>query len=241
MQIAVKSEIDSRVLVYPMIKALSLYGTVCVFTNNKNFTRLIENELEGGFKNISINVSLDADLEAMKQSVEFFSDKFDFTIYDNVGAVDYDILIVPISNRLSASFIEDLVYVAADPKTHIMKFGNPASGSSSQKSTLQNKSSNKGNSTEVDMDFNKWNKEKSDKEILQEMLQNRNAKWCKFPTWDAIEEMESRRKMISPDDGLIKELYRILGSYLNVDERQFTKGARVKDESGSDIDGTDVR
>jgi hypothetical protein len=53
--------------------------------------------------------------------------------------------------------------------------------------------------------------------------------------------MESRHIMPVPDDGLIKELYKLFGDYLSIDERMFTKGARVKDESSSDISGTDVR
>ena len=67
------------------------------------------------------------------------------------------------------------------------------------------------------------------------------AKWCKFPSFEVIESMESRHIMPSPDDGLIKEFYRLFGERLSVDERMFTKGARVKDESCSDISGTDVR
>ena len=103
MEIAIKSETDSRVLIYPMIKVLSLYGTVAVYTSNKYFTRLIENELEGGFKNIRIVINPEGDLEAIKESDQFNKTKYDFIIYDNVGATDYDMLICMLTNRLSES------------------------------------------------------------------------------------------------------------------------------------------
>ena len=95
--------------------------------------------------------------------------------------------------------------------------------------------------TEEDLNFNKWRVEKTDEQILQEALADRNAKWCKFPSLEAIEQMESRHKMMVPDHGLIKEFFRLFGKHLAVDERMFTKGARLRDESSSDISGTDVR
>ena len=242
MEIAIKSEADSRILVYPLIKALYNYGTIAVYTSNRNMSRLIENELEGGFKNIRIMVSPEADLEGLKSDDEYFRGKYDFIIFDNIGAVDYDILIAIVTNRLSESYMQDLLYLCTDSKTHILKFGNPAPSIKKEKPTKPDKS--KGSAEpedEFDPEFNKWKEEKTDEEILQDMLSDREAKWLKFPSFESIELMEGRHYLMVPDDGLIKEIYRLLGSKLSVDIRQFTKGARLKDESGSDISGTDVR
>lgn len=241
MDIAVKSEIDSRVLVYPLIKVLSLYGSVAVFTNNKSFTRLIENELEGGFKNIRVIVSLDADLEAMLDSDEFFKGKYDFCIFDNVGYTEYDIMLVPIANHLSEDFMNDLVYAVTDNKTKVIKFGSPAPAIKKEKGSKPEKKKKGAVEEEVDDNFNKWKNEKSDEEILQEILMDKELKWCKFPSFDAIENMESRGLMLTPDDSLIKELYKIFGFYVSVDLHQFTKGARLNDKSGVNINGTDIR
>ena len=248
MEIAIRSETDSRVLVYPLIKTLYNYGTVAVYSSNRNLCRLIENELEGGFRNVRIIVNTEADLDEAKMSDEYFKDKYDYVIYDNMGAVDYDILICIVTNRLSESYVSDLVFIAADSKTNIIKFGSPAPMSKEEKASKSAKPSHKkskGSEPEeeedFDPDFNKWDEEKTDEEILQELLENKEYRWCKFPTFEAIEAMESRHQMISPDDTLIKELYKLFGKYLSVDERQFTKGARLKDESSSCVSGTDVR
>lgn len=246
MEIAIKSEADSRVLLYPMIKALYPYGTIAVFTSNRTLTRLIENELEGGFRNVRIVVSPEADLEAAHESDGYYKNKYDFTIYDNIGAIDYDILICMITNRLSESFVNDLVYIAADDKTRIMKFGTAAPAPKGEKDENKGKKVKKAeDKTEEelaeDMKFNKWHVEKTDEDILQELLSSKDIKWCKFPTFESIEMMEARHKMIVPDDTLTKELYKIFGEVISVDERQFLKGARVKDESSDTINGTDVR
>lgn len=241
MEIAIKAETDSRVLVYPLIKVLCNYGTVAVYTSNKYFTRLIENELEGGFKNIRIVVNPEADLEAIKESDDFNKSKYDFIIYDNVGATDYDMLICMLTNRISESYVQDLLYIIQDSKTHILKFGSPAPTRKEKPESKAKKSAKEEVSDEEDRDFNKWHQEKTDEDVLKEVLSDRNAKWCKFPSFDMIENMEARHIMPTPDDGLIKELFRLFGESLSVDERMFTKGSRVKDESSSDISGTDVR
>lgn len=244
MEIAIKSEADSRVLLYPLIKTLYNYGTIAVYSSNRHLSRLIENELEGGFRNVRIVVSPEADLESAKESDEYYRDKYDFIIYDNMGAVDYDHMIVMLTNRLSDSFVTDLIYIAGDEKTHMIKFGTPAPVKQEKKEKPQKvKKPEEKTEEEIqdDRKFNKWVVEKTDEDILHEILSSKDLKWCKFPTFDAIEAMESRYVMMVPDDTLIKELYKIFGEAIAVDERQFTKGARVKDESGSTIDGTDVR
>lgn len=245
MEIAIRSECDSRVLLYPLIKTLYNYGTVAVYSSNRNLCRLIENELEGGFRNVRIVVNTEADLDEAKQSDDYFRDKYDFLIYDNMGAVDYDMLICIVTNKLSESYVSDLVYLAPMDKTHIIKFGTPAPLQKGEKPTKSAKpskgSSQTGEEFDDDPTFNKWNVEKTDEQILQEMLDNKEYRWCRFPTFDAIEEMESRFKMIVPDDTLIRELYKLFGTILSIDERQFTKGARLADEGSSLISGTDVR
>lgn len=249
MEIAIKSECDSRVLLYPLLKALNNYGTVAVYSSNRYLCRLIENELEGGFRNIRIVVNTEADLEEAKLSDEYFDNKYDYVIYDNMGALDYDMLICIVTNRLSEGYVTDLAYIAADEKTKILKFGAPAPSSKDDKDKEKSKQDKgkkgKGQATEEvqedDGDFNKWNVEKSDEEILADMLADKDIKWCKFPTFDAIELMESRHLMMAPDETLIKELYRLFGESLAVDERQFKKGVQLKDEGSSLISGSDVR
>jgi hypothetical protein len=247
MQIAIKSETDSRIIIYPLIKVLYNYGTVAVYTSNKYFSRLIENDLEGGFRNVRIIINPEADLDAMKASDGYDALKYDFVIYDNVGATDYDMLLCILTNRISESYVQDLLYIIQDEKTNIIKFGSPApmvKEKSNKKSTKAKDApaeEEEEKQEASDREFNKWHVEKTDEDVLQEVLNDKKTKWCKFPSFEIIESMESRHIMPVPDDGLIKELYKLFGAYLSIDERMFTKGARVKDESSSDISGTDVR
>ena len=245
MEIAIKSEADSRILIYPLIKTLYNYGTVAVYTSNRAMARLIENELEGGFKNVRIIVSPESDLEGTKEADDYYPGKYDFVIFDNIGAVDYDMLITILTSRLSEAYMQDLLYICADPKTHVLKFGKPAQPLKTEKKTKTSKKNNKNTDEqeeeEDDADFNKWRVDKTDEEVLQDILNDKQAKWIKFPTMEAIELMEGRHYMMAPDDGMIKEFYKLFGEKLSVDIRQFTKGARAKDESSSDVSGADVR
>lgn len=248
MELAIKSEVDSRILVYPLIKLLYNYGTVAVYTSNKSMSRLIENELEGGFRDVRIVINPEADLEAMKMSDDWSSDKYDFTIYDNVGAVEYDQLICILTNRLSDSYVSDLIFVIQDESTNIIRFGSPAPKPKEDKSKHKTKGKGKHEEEEeaekkeeeVDMSYNKWNDTKTDEQALQEALTQKSSVWCKYPSYEVLELMEGRHQFYPVDDTLSKEVYKILGKYLSVEERLFLKGARVKDEGSSVLSGTDV-
>ena len=50
MYIAIKSEMDSRPIIYPLMRCLMNYGSILVITNNKVFNRLIESQESGGFR-----------------------------------------------------------------------------------------------------------------------------------------------------------------------------------------------
>ncbi len=255
MEIAIRSECDSRVLLYPLIKTLNIYGTIAVYSSNRALTRLIDNDLEGGFRNIRVCVSVESDLDAVRADDEYFKDKYDFVIYDNIGATDYDILLCLVTGRLSESYVQDLVFAIPDKKTHILKFGVPAPALKVEKS---NKKAPKEKVTPVDgeapqstptpngeeepdFSYNKWDVQKTDEDLLREALESKARPWIKFPTFEEIELMEARHVMPTPNDVLIKELYRLFGQSLSVDEMQFKKGARLKDEGSSLISGSDVR
>ena len=257
MNIAIKSETDSRILIYPLIKCLHGFGTICIVTNNIMFSRLIEGEVEGGFKNVRILVTPDGDMEGMLEVDEYYEGKYDYLILDNVGAVDYDILIAIVTNKITDTYVQDLLYVIGDEKTHILKFGSPAPGgkteksgkdSSKDKAKAKPKKGKKGEEPEpveeeevLDDDFNKWDDKKTDEDILTEKLSTSQSKWCKFPTFDAIETMEARHYMMVPDETLLKEIHRLFSTNLSVDYHHFQKGVKIKDESSSDISGLDVR
>ena len=123
MNIAIKSEMDSRILLYPLLKCLYPYGTIGVFTGNQSIGRLIDNDSEGGFKNISIVMVSDNDLQEALERDQVYDGKYDFFIYDNVGCTDFDYMLVPIGNFLSDALATDLEYIIDEKNVHIIKFG----------------------------------------------------------------------------------------------------------------------
>ena len=56
MVIAIKSEMDSRVVLYPLMKACSIYGSVLVMTSNRYVRRVIDDQEYSTFKNIAVLV-----------------------------------------------------------------------------------------------------------------------------------------------------------------------------------------
>lgn len=266
MKIAIKSEADSRMLVYPLLKILSQYGTTALFTTNPYTQRLIEDELEGGFRNIVVSVVLDDDLRKAEEDEEMYTDKYDFTIYDNVGAIDYDYLICIVTNHVTEAYMEELKLVIDEDSVHIIKFGKPAPRKKQPKKETKPKKPKKGeevaeveeveettpmnindalkdNSSDniSDEEFNKWNIKKTESDILLEKINiGKDSKWCKFVEMADIEQLESRHKFFKVDDNLLKEIYRIIGSNLGVDERMFIKTGKLEDTSRTIVQGVDI-
>ena len=124
MNISIRSEADSRILVYPLIRALYNYGTICVITNNVYMKRLIDvDTMEGGFRNVRVIVQPDGDLEDALEQEEMFKDKYSFVIYDNMGATDYDIECIIITSRVSESYLQDIVWIIGEEGTNVFRFG----------------------------------------------------------------------------------------------------------------------
>lgn len=252
MVISIKSETDSRFFIYPLMKCLYNYGTIALYTSNPMCARLIENELEGGFKNIRVIVNVEADLEAVYEADEYYQDKYDFVICDNMGAIDYDVLIAVVTGHISESYISELLYVISDDNTYVVRLGKAAPKPKVEKDKGGKGKGKKGepqlNIGEEEEEeevptfdnFNKWHKSRTDSDVLKEKLSSKNSVWCKPPAWQEVEDMESRQFLSIPDGTMIKDIYRIFKNYLSVDERQFTKGACVKNEGSSDLTGTDI-
>lgn len=274
MKIAIKSEADSRMLVYPMLKVLSQLGTTALFTSNPYCSRLIEDELEGGFRNIVIVPVLDDNLRKAEEDDEMYEGKYDYTLYDNVGCIDYDYLICIVTNHITEHYIEELKLVIDEDNVHVIKFGKPAPKKSEKKEKTPKKpKKRKGEeessvesedgettNTEVaktmsiedalkddtmdsiaDEDFNKWAIKKTESDILLEKIgTGKGAKWCKFIEMSQIEELEARHKFFKLDDAVLKEIYRIIGSHLGLEERMFIKAGRAPDDSKTIVQGVDV-
>lgn len=236
MRIMIKSELDSRPLLYPLMRSLFNHGSILVITTNKYLTRLIDGELEGGFRNVRIIVDSDGAVDDIRQEYGIAPGDFDFEILDNVGAVDYDLLMVPISNHISDTFRYEIEPLLDLDTTAVIRFGQKSKSSGSKAPSKRSKPTE-----EEQANYNplsKWRR-KSEEDIIIEKLSG-DGQWATFPTFQDIETLESTYIFYPVERNLAMILHKVLGPYLNIDERFFVKEVTSKDESSGHISGTDI-
>lgn len=294
MNIAIRSEADSRMLLYPLIRALYTYGTICVISNNIYLQRLIDiDAFEGGFRNIRVIVDTTGDLEYIRETEDLYQGKYDFVIYDNFGTTDFDMEFIIITSRVSEIYLQDILYVIGEPHTHVIRFG---AGSGNKKKKEGNGDSKAGrggkkpeserhkarrhkkmtaeeiaaeeeaertaaykqedaeaaeqliNMKKEETGFNedgtiknKWTREKTDEELLNEKLGEAKAVVLSYPSFKDIEDMESKWILPKIETKLAGVLYNALKEFIHVDERVFKKGVSTQDEGGNFISGADIR
>lgn len=246
MIIAVRSEIDSRPLVYPMIRILKNYGSVCLISSNKQCRRLSEGENEGGFRNIRVLVEESGAVDEVYSDNGITPSDFDFIILDNMGLMDYDMLFVPVGEMSSADFQDEVELLKTDSKVRFVQFGGAAK-SKSKPSKSAGKSAKpyrrgKGGD-ESDVESNP-----EDKFALQQTVDEEynvaeryhNVAW---PTWKDIEDFESLHSFMKPEKGLADALYIEFTNVIGVDKRTYDKEVQREDlvEKGSlDMVPTDI-
>lgn len=294
MNIAIRSEADSRMLLYPLIRALYPYGTICVISNNIYLQRLIDiDSFEGGFRNIRVIVDTSSDMESVIESEDLYQGKYDFVIFDNFGTTDFDMEFIIVTSRVSEIYLQDILYVIGEPHTHVIRFG---AGSGNKKKKEAGSSDGKkkaGRKKETDKQRerrhkrmtpeeiaaeeeaernaaykeedaqeaekllnlqreesgfnpdgtikNKWTREKTDEELLNEKLGEAKAVVLGYPSFKDIEDMESKWILPKIETKLAGVLYNALKDFIHVDERVFKKGVTTQDEGGSFISGADIR
>lgn len=236
MRILIKSEMDSRPLLYPLMRCLLNHGSIVVITTNKYLTRLIDNELEGGFRNIRIIFDERGAIDETYKDYGIVEGDFDFEIIDNAGATEYDYLLIPISNRVSETFRDDIEPVLDIPTTAVIRFGKKES---TPKEKIKKK---KGIVVEHEdtayTPESKWQQRTADEVIVEKL--SGTGTWVPFPTFQDVELLEGQHKFYVMDRSIAVELHNILGLALNVEQRYFIKEVMTKDESSGNITGTDV-
>ena len=240
MEIAIRSEVDSRSFIYPMLTCLKRFGSVCIFTDNPLYNRLVDEDSEvPGFANIEVYPlypNFNGDLDAAIEESEYEPGKWDWVIWDNVGRTEVDVQLALFTNKVSDRLVQDMMYVIDEEGVRIIKLGTPFKSNSK---AVKGHTKNNSNSTEEAGDVNKWNTTKTDEEIFQEKLNGSSAKWIPFPIVDEIEAFEGRHKFITPNAKFIDEFYDIIKDVIGIDKRLFMKGVKV-DEDSVYISGIDV-
>ena len=247
---------------YPLIKALYPYGTICVLSSNYYIKRLIsEDYQEGGFRNIRVISVPDQDVDTALAEDGYYKDKYDFVIFDNVAYTNADKDFVIVTSRVTEEYLQDLLYITDDPNVHIFRFGE-APKKQNEKPTKSKSAKpsrkNKGDVTisidehvndaeEVETGYNedgtiknKFHEVKSDEQILNEKLRAAATTVIPFASFKDIEDMESRWILPPVSDKLAKQLYKVLKDDILVDERQFLKTIKIPDTGGLFIDGASL-
>ena len=219
MVIAVKSEVDSRVLLYPLLRAVKHYGNILVISSNTALRRLVDSEDEGGFRNIRIIVDEEGATDDILEGEGITEQDFDFIILDNMGMINHDVCFVPIGIAHSESFDEDVkALVREEPeKVYVVQFGRKPK----QEGKLKDR---KTQQTDED-----WKPEDKFKKADQAVQKNpiTVAPW---PTYETIEAVEATHYLPVISDALVKLFYDVFKNILAVDFMKYKKEVAQKDD-----------
>ena len=142
--ISIKSEIDSRVILYPMMRCLKPLGNILIVTSNKQVPRLVEAQYNGYFKNFHIIFDAEGGSDTIFEENEIDPEEYNYVVYDNVGTVSQDKLIIAIGPIVSEQFEDEMMYYGSDRDTHILRFGKPSKKKSKPSTVKPDSKSMKG-------------------------------------------------------------------------------------------------
>lgn len=122
MYIVVKSEMDSRQVVYPLMRCLKNFGSILVISNNRTLSRLIESPAEGGFRNIMVLVDSADSADEVCENYGITADDYDFIIVDNLGSSECDACILLAGTYVSPEFDDEIEMILNDENGHAVLF-----------------------------------------------------------------------------------------------------------------------
>lgn len=251
MVIAVKSELDSRTLVYPFIMACRSLGSTLVVSNNKYLRRLIDDEEFSTFKNVYILVEESGATDDVFEEYGIDVKEYDYVILDNMGALEYDKCIMLYSSSISEQFQESLDFAEEEGDFNdivLVQVGRTASGKrvkgeTGRKGVKADKDAKAGKrskkekvaiaaeATVKDIDGIPENYDPASKfktRVMEHKKQQFRRFSVSFASMDDIEAFESDGKFYSFPENITKVLYEVVGRSLNVSDVEFRKGIRVK-------------
>lgn len=242
MIVAIKSEMDSRPVLYPLMRVLDRYGSVCVISDNRQLSRLIEDEDNGGVRNIRVVVEESGGVDSVYKEYGITDTDYNFILLDNMGAMSYDVLIVPVGEMISEEFQEEVNLLKTDVNVRFIQFGKASTKDRGLKrpSDIAKRKTNsrKGELQENDIEDDPASKFKVEIDIDEEFNVSERFYACKFPTYQEIEDMESKFKLVKPGPELANAFYDIFKNQFSVDKRTYEKEIRKEDSS---INGSTVR
>lgn len=227
MLISIKSEMDSRILLYPLMRSLMHFGSILVVSKNPFLKRLIDDTEFSTFRNMSILVNNEGAIDEVYRTYGIKSDDYDFIITDNMGVSEYDALFLLFGNGCSQLYMEDKEAMEQGEdinKIFFIDFSTKTEKKQSRVGKPEAKGMEEFDPTEK---YRRILGEEKRKEV-------RTFKG-KFPTYAEIEQVEGEHLFYQVDDSLIKAFYEAFGAILGVAEDNFRKELRLKDEGSNSI------
>lgn len=212
MVICIKSEIDSRVMIYPLLRSLYNHGSVLLLTTNPAIKRVIEGDYYGSWRNMTIIVSETGDTDDVCSEYGIAEGDYDFVIMDNMGTLEFDCMYVLLGKYHTEEFSNDVKYlIEEDPsKITLVQFGNPP--------TMEKKKPEKGQERGRVPEGNT---------VSKVQLQ--------FPKYEDFESVEGTLLFPRVDAKLVKDIYKRIKDVIGLEESIYTREVGRKDESSGHL------
>lgn len=243
--VSVRSEMDSRPLIYALMRVLKDYGSVCLISDNKRVQRLIDSEEDGACRNIRIIYDESGASDSVFEEYGIVASDYDFLILDNMSAVDYDVLIVPLGEIVTDSFQYDIDELKKDANTRFIQFGKRGKGAGGKGAPKKERPAKterpdrpprgkKGAQAEnVNVqpeDYDPAAKFRSEISIDEEYNVSERFYDCDFPSYQEIEDMEAKHMFMKVGPKLGEAIYDIFKDKLGIEKRMFLKAVAAPDK-----------
>lgn len=222
MKICIVSEMDSRIIIYPMMQILSKFGKVAVVSPKRSMRRLLDGDTVGEFCGIAFDLDRDEEHEIPEA---------DYVIVDGAHTEDADLIIGVVGAAISENFAYDLEVLIENPTMHVLKFGKPLPA---PKNAPKKKKS-------PEEEVPEYSTQLSMEEKLVKLLTERKSKWIPLISIEDVEMLEAIHKWPKINTVLASELFRIIGNKLAADEHVFMKEASRQNEDSIDINPLYIR
>ena len=222
---------DSRPLLYPLIRVLNNYGNVCIISSNRQLGRLIEDEDNGGFRNIRVIIEESGGVDSVYQDYGIVPEDYSFLILDNMGAMEYDVLVVPVGEVISEDFQEEVDLLKTDVNVRFIQLGKSVKKERPKKEDKGRTCRKRGEELlEEDIEDDPAEKFKVYQDIDEEFNVSERFYGCKFIDYQAIEDMEAKYVLPKPGTELANAFYDIFKDKFGVDKRTYDKEVKRDDE-----------
>lgn len=208
---------DSRAILYPLMKVLGQFNQSLIVSRNETLSRFIEGEFDGYYKNLRIIIDPQGNTDDIINDYNVNIEDYDFIIYDNVGTIDFDYILVPISEYVTDWFYNEITYMDINKVTFIL-FGKVSKSNIKEKIEQSLKEQQEADEFESEAAIHKSDSKSQLKDKTSKLVP------MKFPTMEEIEKFESQGVMYNANSTLIKLFYNIFKDSIGLTESQFISG-----------------